>query len=31
MGKFRQYLTELPARDTIMAGFYSLTFLFVSL
>ena len=27
MGKFRQCLTELSARDTIMAGYYSLTFL----
>ena len=26
-GHFRQYLTELSARDTIMAGFYSLTFI----
>ena len=25
MGKFRQCLTELSARDTIMAGYYSLT------
>ena len=28
MGKFCQCLTELPARDTKMAGNYSLTFLF---
>ena len=28
MGKFRQCLTELSTRDTIMAGYYSLTFLF---
>ena len=28
MGKFRQIFTELSARDTIMAGYYSLTFLF---
>ena len=28
MGKFRQYLTELSARDMIMAGYNSLTFLF---
>ena len=28
MGKFRQCLTELSAHDTIMAGYYSLTFLF---
>ena len=28
MGKFRQCLTGLSARDTIMAGFFSLTFLF---
>ena len=27
MGKFRQCLTELSARDTIMAWYYSLTFL----
>ena len=27
MGKFCQCLTELPAHDTIMAGYYSLTFL----
>ena len=30
MGKFRQCLTELSARDTIMAGYYSLRFLFQS-
>ena len=29
MGKFRQCLTELSAHDTIMAGYYSLTFLFI--
>ena len=29
MGNFRQILTELSARDTIMAGYYSLTFLFI--
>ena len=28
MGKFRQCLTELSARDMKMAGYYSLTFLF---
>ena len=28
MGKFRQCLTELSARDTIMAGYSSLTFFF---
>ena len=28
MDKFRQCLTELSVRDTIMAGYYSLTFLF---
>ena len=27
MDKFRHFLTELSARDTIMAGYYSLTFL----
>ena len=27
MGKFRHFFTELSARDTIMAGYYSLTFL----
>ena len=27
MGKFPQFLTELSARDTIMAGYYSLMFL----
>ena len=27
MDKFRQCLTELFARDTIMAGYYSLMFL----
>ena len=26
MGKFLQILIELSARDTIMAGYYSLTF-----
>ena len=26
MGKFRQIYTELSACDTIMAGYYSLTF-----
>ena len=30
MGKLRQCLTELSARDTIMAGYYSLTFLLLS-
>ena len=30
MGKFRQIFTELSAHDTIMAGYYSLTFLFFS-
>ena len=29
MGKFRQCLTELSARGTIMAGYYSLTFFVV--
>ena len=29
MSKFCQCLTELSAHDTIMAGFYSLTFLFI--
>ena len=29
MGKFRQCMTELSAHDTIMAGYYSLTFLFL--
>ena len=29
MGKFHQCLTELSACDTIMAGYYSLTFLFL--
>ena len=29
MGKFRQYLTELHARDMIMAGYYSLTFFYL--
>ena len=28
-GKFRQILTELSAQDTIMAGYYSLTFLLI--
>ena len=28
MDKFRQCLTELSAHDTIMAGYYSLTFLY---
>ena len=28
MGKFRQCLTELSAHDTIIAGYYSLIFLF---
>ena len=28
MSKFRQILTELSARNTIMAGYYSLTFFF---
>ena len=28
MGKFCQILTELFAQDTIMVGYYSLTFLF---
>ena len=28
MDKFRQFFSELSARDTIMAGYYSLTFLF---
>ena len=27
-GKFHQIFKELSARDTIMAGYYSLTFLF---
>ena len=31
MGKFRKNFTELSARDTIMAGYYSLTFLFFQL
>ena len=31
MGKFRQIFTELSAHDTIMAGYYSLTFLFLFL
>ena len=30
MGKFLQCLTELSAGDTIMAGYFSLTFLFVT-
>ena len=30
MGKFRQLLTELSARDIIMAGYYCFTFLFVN-
>ena len=29
MGKFCQIFTELSARDMIMAGYYSLKFLFV--
>ena len=29
MGKFRQCLTELSAHDMIIAGYYSLMFLFV--
>ena len=29
MGEFRQIFTELSARDMIMAGHYSLTFLFL--
>ena len=29
MGKFCQCLTELPARDTIMAGYYSLKFYYL--
>ena len=29
MGKFRQFLTELSACDTIMAGDYHFTFLFI--
>ena len=29
MGKFCQIFTELSARDTIMAGYYSLTFLLI--
>ena len=28
MGQFRQCLSELSDRDTIMAGYYSLTVLF---
>ena len=28
MGKFHQIFTELSAHDMIMAGYYSLTFLF---
>ena len=28
MGKFRQCLTELSARDKIMVGYYPFTFLF---
>ena len=31
MENFRQSLTELSARDTIMAGYYSLTFLLVKI
>ena len=31
MGKFHQCLTDLSARDTIMAGYYSLKFLFEEL
>ena len=30
MGKFRQIFTELPARDTTVAGCYSLKFFFFS-
>ena len=30
MGKFRQCLTELSASDTIMTGYFSLTFLLLS-
>ena len=26
MGKFHQFLTELPAHDMIMAGYYHFTF-----
>ena len=29
MGKFPKCLTELSVHDTIMAGYYSLTFLFL--
>ena len=29
MGKFRRIVTALSARGTIMAGYYSLTFLFI--
>ena len=29
LGKFHQCLTELSAGDTIMTGYYSLTFLFI--
>ena len=31
MGKVHQNFTELSAHDTIMAGYYSLTFLFLFL
>ena len=31
MGKFLQFLTELSAHDTIMAGYYRFTFLFTVL
>ena len=30
MGKFRQIFTELSARNKIMLGYYSLTFLLVN-
>ena len=30
MGKFRQCLTEISACDTIMEGYYSITFFFLS-
>ena len=30
MGKFRQIFTELSSRNTIMAGYYSLMFLYLS-
>ena len=29
MGKFRQCVTDLCVRDTIIAGYFSLTFLFL--